>query len=528
MKSVVRYLMAAILAVSCVVAVSTSWVMATAIPLLAARTTALIMGGTFHPLTGPKDNPDFVTSYLDNAVIGHLDPAFVGPVTNAVAVFTPEEFFPLGRLTLDNSVAEGRANLHRCLAAGADCVFNDDGAVNPGVGPSSAPQLGDAMLVFGFSQSSIIASLAKQDLISDHVTGDPAVPFMLVANPMRPNGGVLMRGLGLPTIAILGISFIGASPTNSAEQLDGTYVYPTVDVARQYDGLGGDFPVRPLNLLALVNTLFGYQLLHSETIDVPFDEARYQGREGDTSYYLVETDIVPILQPLDLLMPEPILKAIDAPLRVIIEDAYDRDIGPGTPTRFSWWPTNDVLALAGKLIKSLPVAVDNLVEGFGGSRVLGTVAPGTFGVGGPELPDEAPGVLPVGVVQPRQDSTTSDRVSADHVDSDADLLTTPVDTGEGERTATTQATGAEEASIVSVTDTDGPDVDELDVDVLDVDVLDVDEVDVDELDADEVDVDELALPETDPGPAVSVPDTDAAAEDSDDSEAADDSDAEAA
>jgi len=393
MQSVIRAVAAIFLVLGSVLAVSASWAMATAIPLLAAQTSALVMGGSFHSLMGPDDEPDFVASYLDNAVNNHLDPAFGQPVDNAVAVFTPEEFFPLGRLTLDESVALGLANLHLCLSADADCVVNDDPAAAAEVG-SVAPTPEDALMVFGFSQSAIIASLAKQDLIDEYETGDPVIPFMLVANPMRPNGGVLMRGEGWPTIPIMGISFTGASPTDSAQLPDGSYVYPTVDVARQYDGLGGDFPLRPLNLIALVNALLGYALQHSSTVDVPFEQARYQGREGDTTYYLIENDIVPLLQPLALFVPKPILKALDAPLRVLIEDAYARDISPGTPSPFSWWPTGDLFGLTVNLLKSLPVAVDNLFEGFGLPRVLGTQAPGAFGVGGPDLPDAPDAAAP--------------------------------------------------------------------------------------------------------------------------------------
>lgn len=426
MRSVVRSFMSILLALGTVVVMSAWWVTATAIPLLAAHTTALIMGGTFHPLTGPRDKPDFVTSYLDNAVIGHLDAAFAGPVTNAVAVFTPEEFFPIGRLTLDGSVAEGRANLHRCVAATADCVYNDDAAVTPGVG-SVAPQPGDSFQVFGYSQSAVIASLLKQDLIADYSAGDPAMPFMLVANPMRPNGGVLMRGAGLPTIPILGITFTGASPTDSVMLPDGTYAYPTIDIARQYDGLGGDFPVRPLNLFATLNALLGYGLLHGETVDVPFGEARYQGREGDTRYYLIETDIVPLLQPFAFFIPKAILKAIDAPLRVIIEDAYDRETSPGAPTSADLWPLKDPFGLVWNLIRSIPVAFDNLLEGFGLPRLLGTVPPGTYGVGGPELPNESDpvaaqtedAVLMTGRAQYEHDELTADPTS-NSVDRDGD------------------------------------------------------------------------------------------------------------
>ncbi len=380
MNIVVRSL-SALVVVTGVAVLAVSSTLASAAVTLTATTTALVMGGTFHPLTEPRDLPDFVTAYLENAVDRHLDPAFPagGPVTNAVAVFGPEEFFPIGRLTFDRSVAAGQANLGRCLAAAPDCVFNPD------VG-SAAPRADDALLVFGYSQSAVIASLAKRDLIEAYRPGDPAVSMMLVANPMRPNGGVLMRFAGWPTIPILGVSFGGASPTDSADLGDGRYAYPTVDVVRQYDALGGDFPLRPLNLLATLNALMGYGLQHGETVDVPFGDATYQGREGDTAYYMITADIVPLLEPLAPFVPAPILRAVDAPLRVLIENAYDRDIGPGTPTRARWWPVHHAGRLARDLLRTLPVAVDNLVEGSGGRRILGTAAPGPFGVGKPDLP----------------------------------------------------------------------------------------------------------------------------------------------
>lgn len=507
------------LVLGCVVAVSTSWAMATAVPLLVAHTTALIMGGTFHPLVGPKDKPAYVTSYLDSAVFGYLNPAFAEPVTNAVAVFTPEEFFPIGRLTLDKSVAEGQANLHRCVAAGAGCAFNDDAAVVSGVGPSVAPQVGDSFEVFGYSQSAVIASLAKRDLIRDYQAGDPAVSFMLVANPMRPNGGVLMRGKGLPAIPILGISFAGASPTDSAVLPDGSYANPTFDMATQYDALGGDFPVRPLNLLALVNALFGYGLLHGATVDVPFDRARYQGREGDTSYYLIETDILPILQPLAFIVPKPILKAIDAPMRVIIEDAYNREISPGTPTPFSWWPIKDVFKLVENLIKSMPVAVDNLFEGFGLSRVLGTKEPGTFGVGGPDLPDD-PGVAPVAALQSPQEvgrqaegASTTTSVSAEAVAPDADPMTEPDEPAE-----VTDVTSEELTPSNPTSESDGPgvgtealDAEELGTEASDAEELDAEELDAEALDAEALDAEEPgSSKEPEPEPELAPADSGAA------------------
>ena len=379
MRAALRSLVALILAIG--IAAQTTAV------ALGVNTTALIMGGTLHPLTGPRDNPSFVTTYLDSAVSSHLDPAFgatYGPVTNAVAVFTPEDFFPLGRLTLDRSVAEGATNLRHCLTATPECVYNSDPAVTPAAG-TAAPQLGDTMLVFGYSQSAVIASLVKADLIDEYQAGDPTVAFDLVANPMRPNGGVLMRLHGWPTIPLLGISFPGASPTAGPTTDDGEFVYPTVDIAWQYDGMCGDFPVRPLNLIALANSIVSLGLQHSFAPYSPFTDARFQGQQGDTSYYMVDADLVPLLQPLELFVPKPILSALDVPLRVIIEDAYERGVGPGTPTPMRWWPVGDLGRLATNLLRSIPVAVDELFDGFGLGRPFGTTTPGPFGVGGPDI-----------------------------------------------------------------------------------------------------------------------------------------------
>ena len=66
--------------------------------LTLAVTTALIMGGTGHPLSTPPDTTDFVKQYTTMAVVNYIDPASVnsagipGPVTNKVAVITPEQF----------------------------------------------------------------------------------------------------------------------------------------------------------------------------------------------------------------------------------------------------------------------------------------------------------------------------------------------------------------------------------------------------------------------------------------------------
>jgi hypothetical protein len=395
MRVAIRSLAAAVLAVIGVVILGVAWTMTTAIQLVVATTTtALIMGGTRHPLVAPTDQPPFVTAYLNNAVNLYLNTpqakvaGLAGPVNNAVAVFTPEQFFPVsGTETFDQSVAIGRANLHNCLRV-SNCVFNNDPAVQPQVG-SVPPMASDQFVVFGYSESAVVASLVKRDLIDNPQPGDPSTAsFNLVSNAMRPNGGILERFNGFPSIPFFGISFYGAAPTNSAVLNGGTFAYPTVDVAQQYDALGGDFPALPLNLLATINSFAAYAFLHGNVVNQPISNALFQGQYGDTTYYIFPTKLLPILIPFQQIgVPTPILDALDAVLRPVVEDAYMRGVNPGVPVPMSILPIGNPIGLAVNLVLSVPVAIDNALQDLGVGRVLGTTRPGLFGVGGPALPN---------------------------------------------------------------------------------------------------------------------------------------------
>jgi hypothetical protein len=103
--------------------------------------------------------------------------------------------------------------------------------------------------VYGYSQSATVATVAtveKRFLAQNPVPGT-TVGFNLIANPNRPDGGILERFAGL-YIPIVGVTFNGATPTDTG--------MPTVDVAREYDGWA-DFPTNPLNPLADVKAGLG-------------------------------------------------------------------------------------------------------------------------------------------------------------------------------------------------------------------------------------------------------------------------------
>ncbi len=207
-------------------------------------TTALIMGGTEHPLVG--EPPDFVGPYTQGARDLYIAPtgAIRADSTDPnsyhlLAVATPEQFWPVaGASHFDSSVATGVANLTACLQGRSSCKADD-------LSGGSAPPTSD-YVVYGYSQSARIATIVKRNLIASELDfGDttPDVSFVVASNPNRPNGGFLERFAGLH-IPILDVTFDGATPTDSCDAGGTNCRFLTVDIARQYDGWA-DFPRRP-------------------------------------------------------------------------------------------------------------------------------------------------------------------------------------------------------------------------------------------------------------------------------------------
>jgi hypothetical protein len=362
-----------------------------ALKLLLTGTTVLVMGGTGHSLSPAEDTNPFVESYIASAVGNFVAPASTlgtgipSSPYNGVAVITPEQSAPNnGTLTFDQSVALGQQNLDNCIKA-TSCEYNDQ------VG-SVAPASGDTFVVYGFSQSSTVSTLEKRALAAEYAPGEgPDVSFVLIANGNRPNGGFLARGpegvtipLGLP---FGGSTFNGSTPTDTQ--------YDTVDVAAEYDGWS-DFPVNPLNLLAVANAMMGVDYLHlggtydSTTLTDP--GVIDQGQYGDTHYYLVSTPVLPLLMPLNNFGPlgHALADSLDAPLRVMVESAYDRTTSPGVPTSWNVLYFPNPVKFATSLAISIPTGFDNGIQDLFGVRPFRTTRPGPYGVGGPDVTYTSP------------------------------------------------------------------------------------------------------------------------------------------
>ncbi|BBX68679.1 PE-PPE domain-containing protein [Mycolicibacterium psychrotolerans] len=403
--------------------------------------TALIMGGNSHPLSVPEDTPTFIKGYVGAAAADYLLPSgLCGPSCSLVAVYTPEQFrFVTGifDMTFDESVAVGQANLDDCIR-GAVCTVT----FFPYTETVSQTVTGPSSVIFDYSESSTIASKQKLLLIAHPLAA--TVTFMMLANPSRPNGGILERFVGA-YIPILGVTFSGATPTFSPQ----TAPLTTVDIARQYDGWA-DFPTNPLNLLSDANALMGTVLVHGNYFDV--GAPQLQGQYQDTTYYLVPTAVAPLLTPLTWipLVGKPLAIALDPAIRVLVETGYDRTINPGRPTPAQYRYVPNLFRAAKSFIMAMPTGWDDAISyitGDPGCRPFHTVKPATpYGVGGPPVytgavdpyGDPTPylepatsGTSKAPPVSERAQSADAERVPVDLEQTDGDLNDTPaVDAGE--------------------------------------------------------------------------------------------------
>ncbi len=123
------------------------------------------------------------------------------------------------------------------------------------------------------------------------------------------------------------IPFLGYVVSPSVESR-----YDTTIVAHEYD-MWGDFPDRPWNLLALINSLAGAVFVHQLAAGVPEGLApqsvTVNSLGATATSYLVPTDNLPITEPLRIIgVPDSNVDRIDAALRPVIDAGYSRHDEP--------------------------------------------------------------------------------------------------------------------------------------------------------------------------------------------------------
>ena len=295
---------------------------------LLSSANALIMAGT--------DMHDVDQAWVEMAIDGYIRPTLGGDYTG-IPVVTPAQFWPFGGpddMFFDLSVLAGT----RVIDAAIDATT-------------------EPTVVFGYSQSSVIATAAKRRLAeraADAANAEsmPPVSFVVLANLNRPNGGLNARFPGA-FIEELGWTFSAAAPTDTG--------FTTIDVARQYD-VFADFPRYPLNAVATANAvvalLYGahdYSRVTLNPADPRYDANTVVQQFGDTTYYFIPTPMLPLLRPLrDLGFDPVLLDAVEPAMRVLVEFGYDRSTPFGQPTGAQLIPREDFE----QLDRDLAVAIE--------------------------------------------------------------------------------------------------------------------------------------------------------------------------
>ena len=292
-------------------------------PVTAHAATAVIMGPTFMP--DPAANPDYLRVVAQN---------FIGPTTNCktgnctlIPLVTPEEFWPitgLDDLTLDQSIAVGvqllTSELEAQIAAAAT----------------------EPVVFFGNSQSATLLTLAKRTLADLAPADKSRLLFVLLANPNRPNGGLMARAA--PTsVPDSDVTAAVATPTDTG--------IATIDITFQYDAVA-DYPAYPSNFLSVLNTLAGARIHSGSTTTLNgYTEAELTAAisdpanrqiYGDTMYITIPAKSLPLVDLLRTFGAEnrlsnfttPIADLIEPTVRLLVELGYDRtSYGQAQPFR---------------------------------------------------------------------------------------------------------------------------------------------------------------------------------------------------
>jgi diacyltrehalose acyltransferase len=191
------------------------------------------------------------------------------------------------------------------------------------------------IIVFGYSNGAIVTA----QWLAEHAD-DPDAPsadqlsFVVIGNSTRAFGGLDARsGLVMPQTQ-----------------------YQVIDVARQYDG-AADFPDNPFNLLALANAIAGFTFIHTDYEGVNiYDPANAVWTVGNTTYVLVPTENLPLLEPLRILGLTALADALNGPLKEIVEQAYNRPVPFPTTTATTTEPAPPAITTAASALSSSVVS----------------------------------------------------------------------------------------------------------------------------------------------------------------------------
>jgi len=274
---------------------------AATIPPFTANDVSLFMGGTGNPFPSQENIDAANARYVRANGITQLIQRLV----------TPEQGYPLTgvkSLTLDASVQQGLTILDNALY---DQIVNQHKTVT----------------VYGISQSAIISSLEMRNLAAGTSIFGATPPdasqlnFVLTGNEMNPNGGQFSRFPNL-SLTALGLTFYGPTPSDT--------IYPTAIYTQEYDGFA-DFPRYPLNFVSDLNAVLGIAFVHTQYAAIPVSHVdaalelpTSPGYTGNTHYFMIRTENLPLLTPLRAIpvVGPPLADLIQPDLKVIVNLGY--------------------------------------------------------------------------------------------------------------------------------------------------------------------------------------------------------------
>lgn len=282
-----------------------------AVRLTAGHDAGAGLGGGTALIMGPSMIPTPTQQYVDTVDRLYLQPhGFTG---TAIALTTPESPYNLYQSEMAGAQILTAA-IQQQIATG------DVDAANP-------------VVVFGYSQSAALTTFTMEQL---HEAGVPSdyVHFILVGNPAAPNGGWL-TSIDLPAgtdtlVPFLNIPLGNATPDS---------LYPTDVYTIEYDGYA-DHPHHSMNLLAVLNSYLGLLFQHTGYLGLTPDQlanavALPAAGEGLTNYYMIPSDSLPLLAPLQLMpvLGQPLYDLLEPTTRILVnlgfgDMAHGWDPGP--------------------------------------------------------------------------------------------------------------------------------------------------------------------------------------------------------
>ena len=349
------------------------------------NTEAWVMGGSGTPIPPPAYIDAVMNLFIDPQSPFEGQPVF--PVDSANGLVTPEGLYPttgVKSLPVDTSISQGVAILNNTI--------------------DQQMAAGNNMVVFGYSQSSVIASQEMNNLLDLPAGQQPSadqLSFVLIGDVSNPNGGLFSRFdvPGLPlTAPSLGLTFSGATPSDTP--------WDTAIYSAEYDGFS-DFPKYPLNLISDINALLGSFTVHGSypgmtpaelATAIPLDTS--DDYTGHTHYFMIPTNYLPILEPL-LGVPvigQSLYDLLEPDMRILVNLGYGNinygwDQGPANvATPFGVFPDVNI----NTLLSALGAGAQQGIDAFDSDLSHLSIA-GAASAAGNAMAEPSAGLFPDGL-----------------------------------------------------------------------------------------------------------------------------------